>query len=85
MEPILHGIALGLTSLVAWAALNLITVLAFGTEEWSGLGPTTTIYVLLTQIAAAVAGCWVGTARARARASEIADSPSTGVRERGAE
>jgi hypothetical protein len=83
--PILHGIALGFTSLVAWAVLNLVVVIGFGAGEWSGLGTTAALVVLLTQVIAAVAGCWIGTARARARAGEIATSPGAGVRERGRE
>ena len=65
--PILHGISLGLTSLVAWAALNLIAVAGFGTGEWSGLNTSAALAVLLTQIVAAVLGCWIGTSQARAR------------------
>jgi hypothetical protein len=62
--PILHGIALGLTSLVAWVVLNLVVV-GFGGPGWSGLGVTAALTVLLTQIVAAVAGCWIGTGQAR--------------------
>jgi MFS family permease len=65
--PILHGIGLGLTSLVAWAVLNLLVATAFGSGDWSGLNTTAALAVLLTQILAAVAGCWFGTAQARAR------------------
>ena len=64
--PILHGISLGLTSLVAWAVLNLV-VAALGGAGWTGLGTTAALAVLLTQIAAAVLGCWIGTGQARAR------------------
>lgn len=83
--PILHGIALGLTSLVAWAVLNLIVALAFESGEWSALSVNAAIAVLLTQVVAAVAGCWIGTGRARVRAETMATSPGTGVRERGTE
>lgn len=72
--PILHGIALGLTSLVAWAALNLLVV-GLGGAGWSGLGTTAALTVLLTQIVAAVTGCWVGTAQARAAAGDTAAAP----------
>jgi hypothetical protein len=67
--PILHGIALGLTSLVAWAVLNLVVVVLFDAGEWSGLSTTAALVVLLTQIVAAVTGCWIGTGRARSAAS----------------
>lgn len=79
--PILHGIALGLTTLVAWALLNVVAV-ALGIGEWTGLSPTATVMVLLVQIVAAIAGCWAGTASARGRAAEMADSPAAGVRGR---
>lgn len=68
--PILHGIALGLTSLVAWAILNLFAAAVLGVEEWSGLGTTAALVVLLVQIVAAVLGCWVGTGQARGQAEE---------------
>lgn len=73
--PILHGIALGLTSLVAWAVLNLIVVAGLGLAEWSGLGTTAALAVLLTQIVAAVAGCWVGTGTSRSKAGEPSPGP----------
>lgn len=79
--PILHGIGLGLTSLVAWVALNAL-VLLFGAGEWTGLTPAATLAVLLTQVLAAVVGCWAGSRAARRRAAEVATSPETGVRGR---
>ena len=83
--PILHGIALGLTTMVVWALLNVVVTVMFGGSEWTALSATETLGMLLVQILAAVAGCWVGTSRARARASELSDSPGTGVRTRGTE
>jgi MFS family permease len=83
--PILHGIALGLTSLLAWALLNLVVVAVFDSGEWTGLSPTATLVVLLTQIVAAVIGCRIGTRRARYRAADVATSPGAGVRTRGTE
>lgn len=83
--PILHGVALGLTSLVAWAFLNLVVLIGFGAGEWTGLGTTAALVVLLTQVVAAVAGTWAGTRGARIRTTEVSDSPGTGVRERGRE
>lgn len=80
--PILHGIALGLTSLVAWVALNVVVVLGWGAAEWTGLGPTATLAVLLVQVLAAVVGCWIGNRGARTRSEEISASPSAGVRGR---
>ena len=80
--PILHGIALGLTSMVVWAVVNVVAI-PFGMDEWTGLTPSSTVAILLVQIAAAVAGCGWGTAAARRRASNLASSPATGVRGRG--
>ena len=74
--PILHGIGLGLTSLVVWAGLNLVVVGISG-SAWSGLGTTAALVVLLTQIVAAVAGCWVGTGQARARVGDPPGPPPT--------
>jgi hypothetical protein len=68
--PILHGVALGLASLVAWAVLNLAVVLVFGSAEWTGLGATATLVVVVIQMVAAVAGCWLGTSGARVRAED---------------
>lgn len=79
--PILHGIALGLTSLVAWALVNLVALL-FGMDGWTGLTAPAAVSVLLVQIIAAMVGCWAGTRSARGRAAEMADSPATGVRGR---
>lgn len=81
--PILHGIALGLTTLVMWAGLNLVAVVGWGSEGWSGLGTTAALVVLLTQVVTAVTGCWIGTRQARFRAGELAESPAAGVRGRG--
>jgi len=58
--PILHGIGIGLTSLVAWFLLNLLVELFFGLPDWARLNPTIAAALLLEQMAAAVAGAWVG-------------------------
>ncbi|HEX7051468.1 MAG TPA: hypothetical protein VF188_14775 [Longimicrobiales bacterium] len=57
--PILHGIAIGLATLVAWFALNLLS-LVFPDLRWQALTPTVTAALLLIQMATAVAGAWVG-------------------------
>ncbi len=82
--PILHGVAIGLTTLVVWVVLNLIMVIGFRGVEWEGLTASTTAAVILTQIAAAVAGCWMGARGARLRATELS-GPGTGVRDRAEE
>jgi hypothetical protein len=59
--PVLHGVAIGLTSLVAWLIVNTVIDLAFpSTERWDALTPTVTTAVLVVQIAAAVVGALVG-------------------------
>jgi hypothetical protein len=80
--PVLHGVALGLTSLVAWVALNLVMIAAFRGAAWEGLTASATLLVILTQIVAAVGGCWAGARAARERATAVAEAPAAGVRER---
>ena len=57
--PILHGIAIGIFSLVAWLVINLIASTGLGTT-WAALTPTGTAAALLLQMAAAVAGALTG-------------------------
>lgn len=57
--PILHGIGIGLTSLVAWFIVNLLTV-PFPGLRWEALSPMLTAALLLVQMMSAVAGAWVG-------------------------
>jgi hypothetical protein len=83
--PILHGVAVGLTSLAAWVVLNLFVVIAFRGVQWEGLTASATMAVILTQIVAAVVGCWVGVRSARERVARLEQAPATGVRERGEE
>lgn len=56
--PILHGVAIGLTSLVAWVLLNLLAELTG--EGWSSLSAATTAALLLEQVIAAITGAWIG-------------------------
>jgi hypothetical protein len=58
--PILHGLGMGVVSLVAWLVLNLAAALLFGGAGWPALTPTWSAAVLLLQLAAAVAGAWIG-------------------------
>jgi|GEM_PF-374489 len=81
--PILHGVALGLMSLVVWAGLNLAMAVAFRGFQWEGLTAGITIAVIVTQIAAAVVGCWFGSQAARRKAERLSESPEVGVRDRG--
>lgn len=80
--PILHGVAIGLTSLVVWVGLNLVMVVALRGAEWEGLGASATLAVILMQIVAAVIGCRVGAASARQRAARLSGTPAVGVRDR---
>lgn len=61
--PILHGVGIGLTTLVAWFVLNVVAAAVSG-HTWIGLSPTSTIGVLLLQMVAAVAGSWLADSRA---------------------
>lgn len=56
--PILHGLAIGVTSLVAWFALNVLAIL-FPSGEWEGLPPALTAALLLEQMVFAIAGAWL--------------------------
>lgn len=58
--PILHGIGIGLSSLVAWAAVNVITSLVLPGFDWQRLTPTLAVALLLVQLAAAVIGALIG-------------------------
>ncbi len=59
--PILHGIAIGIFSLVAWLVINVVASAALR-AGWTGLTPTGTAAALLLQMAAAVAGALTGRA-----------------------
>jgi hypothetical protein len=65
--PILHGILIGVASLVVWFLLNLLIGLSFGSTGWTALTPTLTAALLLVQILAAIAGAWMGYALALRR------------------
>lgn len=58
--PILHGVGIGLTSLVVWAALNVVVAVAFDGIGWTGLTPSLAVGLMLAQIAAAVVGALLG-------------------------
>jgi hypothetical protein len=57
--PVLHGIAIGLTSIVVWVAVNLVaTIMGFPYDP--GLGAALAIGVLLAMISAAAIGALIG-------------------------
>lgn len=58
--PVLHGVGIGLFSLVVWFLANLLAGV-LDAAEWTGLNPTVAAATLLLQIGAAVFGAWYGT------------------------
>ena len=58
--PVLHGIAIGLTTLIAWVLINAVVFGALGYGEWEGMTPTFAVTVVLAQIAAATVGALMG-------------------------
>ena len=68
LAPILHGIMIGLTSIVVWALFNVVTSLVAPQLVWTTLTAQWTIAVVLVQIVAAVLGARFGYRFAVARA-----------------
>lgn len=64
--PILHGVAIGLLSLVAWFVLNVVATLAFEEADWVALGPVLAAALVLLQVVAAIAGAWFASRLLRA-------------------
>ena len=62
--PILHGIGIGLTTLVAWFVVNALATFFVDESSYSNLSATSTAGLLLLQMAAAVAGAWLADRRA---------------------
>lgn len=62
--PILHGVAIGLVTLVAWFVLNALATFFVDASSYSNLSATSTAGLLLLQMAAAVAGAWLADRRA---------------------
>jgi hypothetical protein len=58
--PILHGVAIGIFSLVAWFVVNLAATLVFPGATWQSLSPALAAGVLVLQLALAVAGAHTG-------------------------
>ncbi len=57
--PILHGIAIGIFSLVAWAVINAVAS-GLSQSPWVVLSPAGVAGALLLQMVAAVGGAWTG-------------------------
>jgi hypothetical protein len=58
--PLLHGVAIGMTSLVAAAGLTAISALFFPGAQWASIGAGYVVVFLLTQMVAAALGALVG-------------------------
>jgi hypothetical protein len=66
--PILHGIAIGLLSVVVWFVLNVLSVIAFPRFGWQEITPDMTVALVLVQIVAAMLGARAGYRRVVAKA-----------------
>ena len=62
--PILHGVGIGLMTLVAWFVLNALATFFVDATSYTGLGATATAGLLLLQMLAAVLGAWLADRRA---------------------
>jgi hypothetical protein len=58
--PILHGIGIGLMSLVVWVVVNAVFSLLLPEVDWQGLTPALAVALVLAQMAAAVVGGLLG-------------------------
>jgi hypothetical protein len=67
LAPILHGILIGLTSLVVWALVNGIVSAFFPEFTWNTLNGPLTVNVILVQMVGAVLGARLGYRYAVAR------------------
>jgi hypothetical protein len=60
LAPILHGIMIGLTSLVFWAILNVLSSFLFPDFAYTSLSGQWAVAVMLVQIVAAILGARFG-------------------------
>ena len=58
--PVLHGIFIGLTSLVAWVVANVIAYGIGRASDWETVGMDVALMLLLVQIIAAIIGALIG-------------------------
>ncbi|MEX0891125.1 MAG: hypothetical protein WEB88_03070 [Gemmatimonadota bacterium] len=58
--PVLHGVALGITTLVMWLMLNILAVTFMPDAAWEALGPVLAAALLFLQMVAAVVGALLG-------------------------
>lgn len=66
LAPILHGVAIGMVSLLLWFAANLVFGEALGATTWDDGTPAFYAGMLILQMAAAAVGARVGSRGARA-------------------
>src|SRR5262245_12573329 len=67
LAPILHGIMMGLTSILVWAIVNVVTSFIAPDFVWTALTGQWTVAVILVQIVAAILGARFGYRYAVAR------------------
>lgn len=65
--PILHGVAIGLFSVLVWFLANLLLGEPTDATAWRVMAPGTAAGLLLLQMAAASLGAWFGVRRSPAR------------------
>lgn len=58
--PILHGIGIGLTSLIAWVVVNLVAAALLDVVGWQSVTPAFAVGLVLVQVVAAVVGALLG-------------------------
>lgn len=58
--PILHGVFIGVLSLLVWFVINVIAAAAFPSFGWQALTPNLAVAIVLIQIASAVVGARSG-------------------------
>ena len=58
--PVLHGLAIGAFSVVAWFAVNLFAGEPTGQAAWTSLDPLASVGLMLLQTVAAVVGVRMG-------------------------
>ncbi|HWV57479.1 MAG TPA: hypothetical protein VNZ57_08515 [Longimicrobiales bacterium] len=63
--PILHGVAIGLFSILAAFVLNLLALLLFESPPYATLSVTAGLTLIFAQVVAAVLGAWSGYTYAR--------------------
>ena len=67
LAPILHGILIGLMSLVVWALINAVVTMLWPDVTWTSLSGPLTVNVMLVQTIAAILGARFGYRYAVAR------------------